>query len=325
MPLTGCVPHAFPFRTLLTAAEVRPGVPAQDFIAVDANGDGDTDDAGDVPGLNLPFCTLSTLTLSEATLAPTFAPGTTTYTAESTGTSTTVTVTQNESSDRLSIGKGATSYSAGDPIPLEVGSNLITIEVTPTDARPAQADLHRRRIPRGVGTDGPGGADRAVQQRGRVGLDGHVGWDTTQALGMWHGVTLDGDGRVMGLALAGNNLSGTVPASLSTLTKLTLLDLSYNGLSGAIPPGLRGLSQLTTLDLSANGLSGAIPPGLGDLGELNELYLHDNALSGAIPPELGNLSSLDALYLHDNALSGAIPPELGTSASWRNCPCGTTA
>ena len=119
----------------------------------------------------------------------------------------------------------------------------------------------------------------------------------------------------MGLALAGNNLSGTVPASLSTLTKLTLLDLSYNGLSGAIPPGLRGLSQLTTLDLSDNALSGAIPPELGDLSSLGALYLHDNALSGAIPPELGNLSSLDALYLHDNGLSGAIPPELGNLSS----------
>ena len=312
--LTGCVPHAFPFRTLLTAAEVRPGVPAQDFIAVDANGDGDTDDAGDVPGLNLPFCTLSTLTLSEATLAPTFAPGTTTYTAESTGTSTMVTVTQNESSDRLSIGKGATSYSAGDPIPLEVGSNLITIEVTPTDSR-----LLKQTYTVDVFRAGSAQTDREAlialyNSAGGSGWTASVGWDTTQALGMWHGVTVTG-GRVVGLALAGNNLSGTVPASLSTLTKLTSLDLSYNGLSGAIPPGLRGLSQLTTLDLSANGLSGAIPPELGDLSSLDELYLHDNELSGAIPPELGNLSSLDALYLHGNELSGAIPPELGNLSS----------
>ena len=313
--LTGCVPHAFPFRTLLTAAEVRPGVPAQDFIAVDANGDGDTDDAGDVPGLNLPFCTLSTLTLSEATLAPTFAPGTTTYTAESTGTSTTVTVTQNESSDRLSIGKGATSYSAGDPIPLDVGSNLITIEVTPTDSR-----LLKQTYTVDVFRAGSAVSDREAlialyNSAGGSGWTASDGWNTTQTLDMWRGVTLDADGRVMGLALAGNNLSGTVPGSLSTLTELTLLDLSYNGLSGAIPPGLRGLSQLTTLDLSANGLSGAIPPELGDLSSLDELYLHDNALSGAIPPELGNLSSLDELYLHGNELSGAIPPELGNLSS----------
>ena len=337
--LTGCVPHAFPFRTLLTAAEVRPGVPAQDFIAVDGNGDGDTDDAGDVPGLNLPFCTLSTLTLSGTTLAPTFAPGTTTYTAESTGTSTTVTVTQNESSDRLSIGKGATSYSAGDPIPLEVGSNLITIEVTPTDSR-----LLKQTYTVDVFRAGSVQTDREAlialyNSAGGSGWTASVGWDTTQALGMWHGVTLDGDGRVVGLALAGNNLSGTVPASLSTLTKLASLDLSGNQLRGAIPPRLRGLSELTTLDLSANqfsglipprlgdlalltsldlsanGLSGAIPPGLGGITGLTSLDLSANGLSGAIPPELGDLSSLDALYLHDNQLSGAIPPELGDLSS----------
>ena len=333
--LTGCVPHAFPFRTLLTAAEVRPGVPAQDFIAVDANGDGDTDDAGDVPGLNLPFCTLSTLTLSGTTLAPTFAPGTTTYTAESTGTSTTVTVTQNESSDRLSIGKGATSYSAGDPIPLEVGSNLITIEVTPTDSR-----LLKQTYTVDVFRAGSVQTDREAlialyNSAGGSGWTASVGWDTTQALGMWHGVTLDGDGRVVGLALAGNNLSGTVPASLSTLTELTSLDLSGNQLSGAIPPRLRGLSQLltldlsanqfsglipprlgdlallTSLDLSANRLSGAIPPGLGGITGLTSLDLSANGLSGAIPPGLGGLEFLEELYLNDNQLSGAIPPELG--------------
>ena len=304
--LTGCVPHVW--RALVA----RGG---SDFIAVDVNGDGDTDDEGDVPGLNLPFCMLSALTLSGLDLEPAFAFGTMTYTAESTATSTTVAATRYESSDRLSVRKGATSYSEGDTIPLDVGSTLLEIDVTPTDQR-----LLKQTHTVDVFRAGSAVSDREAlielyNSAGGSGWTASDGWNTTQTLDMWHGVTLDGDGRVMGLALAGNNLSGTVPASLSTLTKLTLLDLSGNQLSGAIPPRLRGLSELTTLDLSANGLSGAIPPGLGDLGELNELYLHDNALSGAIPPELGNLSSLDALYLHGNALSGAIPPELGNLSS----------
>ena len=311
--LTGCVPHVW--RDLLAVAESRPGVPAQDFIAVDANGDGDTDDAGDVPGLNLPFCMLSALTLSGLDLDPAFAFGTMTYTAASTAASTTVTATRYESSDRLSVRKGATSYSVGDAIPLDVGSTLIEIDVTPTDTR-----LLKQTHTVDVFRAGSAQTDREAllalyNSAGGSGWTASDGWDSAQTLDMWHGVTLDGDGRVVGLALAGNNLSGTVPASLSTLTKLTLLDLSYNGLSGAIPPGLRGLSQLTTLDLSTNGLSGAIPPELGDLSSLGALYLHENALSGAIPPELGNLSSLDALYLHDNGLSGAIPPELGNLSS----------
>ena len=121
----------------------------------------------------------------------------------------------------------------------------------------------------------------------------------------------------MGLALAGNNLSGTVPASLSTLTKLASLDLSGNQLSGAIPPRLRGLSELTTLDLSANRFSGLIPPRLGDLALLTSLDLSANGLSGAIPPGLGGLEFLEELSLTDNQLSGPIPPELGNLLALR--------
>ena len=310
--LTGCVPHVW---RALVADEGGSGVPGQDFIAVDVNGDGDTDDEGDVPGLNLPFCMLSALTLSGLNLDPAFAFGTMTYTVATTAASTTVTATRYESTDRLSVRKGATSYSVGDAIPLDVGSTLLTIEVTPTDSR-----LLKQTYTVDVFRAGSAQTDREAllalyNSAGGSGWTASDGWDSAQTLDTWHGVTLDGDGRVVGLALAGNNLSGTVPASLSTLTKLTLLDLSYNGLSGAIPPGLGGLSLLTTLDLSTNGLSGAIPPELGDLSSLDALYLHDNALSGAIPPELGNLSSLEELYLHDNGLSGAIPPELGNLSS----------
>ena len=43
-------------RYLLTAPEFDAGVPAHDFIGVDANNDGDYDDPGDTPGLGLPFC-----------------------------------------------------------------------------------------------------------------------------------------------------------------------------------------------------------------------------------------------------------------------------
>ena len=130
--LTGCVPHSL--RDLVDASSFTYGI-TQDFIAVDANEDGDTDDEGDVPGLNLPFCMLSGLTLSGLDLDPAFASGTMTYTAEGTGTSTTVTAIRYESSDQLSVRKGTTSYSEGDAIPLDVGSNVLEIEVTPTDQR----------------------------------------------------------------------------------------------------------------------------------------------------------------------------------------------
>ena len=67
-------------RYLVTASDFD-SLPAHDFIAVDANTDGDTTDDGDTPGLGLPFCTLGSLTLSGMTLDPAFASDTVVYTA----------------------------------------------------------------------------------------------------------------------------------------------------------------------------------------------------------------------------------------------------
>ena len=118
--LTGCVPNGL--RRLMTAID-RDRLPAQDFIAVDANGDGDTSDDGDTPGLGLPFCTLRSLTLSGVTLAPAFASDTVAYTASATHDvlSTSVTATLYNNSDTVAIMKGADTYMSGDPVPLNVG------------------------------------------------------------------------------------------------------------------------------------------------------------------------------------------------------------
>ena len=194
--LTGCVPHGL--RFLLAAEAVDRGIaghemaPAQDFIAVDANGDGDTDDEGDVPALNLPFCMLSALTLRDVTLDPVFAPGTAAYTTTNTVASTTVTATLNDPSDRVSIKKGATSYNIGDAVPLEVGSNLITIEVTPSDAR-----LLKQTYTVEVFGEGSEATDREAlialyDSTGGSGWTNNENWDdSAQELGMWFGVTTD--------------------------------------------------------------------------------------------------------------------------------------
>ena len=124
-------------RDLVTAPDVD-SLPAHDFIAVDANTDGDTDDDGDTPGLGLPFCTLSSLTLSGVTLEPVFASDTVTYTAaaDHAVTSPTITATPYDFDDTVSIMKGADTYTSGDSVPLAVGPNVITIEITPADGTP---------------------------------------------------------------------------------------------------------------------------------------------------------------------------------------------
>ena len=93
----------------------------------------------------------------------------------------------------------------------------------------------------------------------------NTNWLGENAIGTWHGVTTNSDGRVTELKLDLNGLSGSIPASLGTLGRLRKLVLELNQLSGSIPSELGDLANLRTLDLDNNLLSGALPPELGDL------------------------------------------------------------
>ena len=122
------------------------------------------------------------------------------------------------------------------------------------------------------------------------------GWLTTGAPCNWYGVRCWA-GRVGGLSLHSNQLSGAIPPALGNLANLQFLDLYSNQLSGAIPPELGNLASLQRLYLFSNRLTGAIPPELGNLTNLQGLALDSNQLSGAIPPALGHLANLQTLYL----------------------------
>jgi hypothetical protein len=68
------------------------------------------------------------------------------------------------------------------------------------------------------------------------------------------------DGDIIAIVLAENNLKGTIPSSLGSLTKLTYLGLSGNNLKGTIPSSLGSLTKLTYLYLPHNSLTGLVPP-----------------------------------------------------------------
>ncbi len=327
--LTGCVPHGL--RYLMDAANIPPGIPAHDFRAVDANGDGDTDHLDDTPGLKLPFCLLSALAFSDVTLDPAFAKGTTTYTASAASdlASTTVTATLNDEGDRLSIMKGTRAYTNEASVPLDVGPNEITIEVTPSDASLKQ--IYTVQVFRA----GTLASDRAAlmalyNSTGGPNWTTNTNWGTDALIDDWYGVRTN-SGRVSDIDLPTNNLSGTIPVELRSLTELLDLDLSGNRLRGNIPdlsgltelrdvnlsgnqlsgpiPALRGFDRLTTLVLSSNRLSGEIPASLGDLPELQHLYLNSNQLRGTIPEAL-NLIALRATRFAGNSLTGCVPDRL---------------
>lgn len=146
----------------------------------------------------------------------------------------------------------------------------------------------------------------------------------------WYGVTCEG-GRVTGLNLSNNMLTGTLPLDLGNLSALKILDLDQGiGLSGdgdlqlhtgwirgALPVTIGNLNNLEYLDLGGNFFKGSIPGNIGNLVKLRYLdisYTPEDAgfdpyglLTGVIPSELGNLLNLIHLDLHSQNLNGPIP------------------
>ena len=135
-------------------------------------------------------------------------------------------------------------------------------------------------------------------------------WLTSEPIDKWYGVDVDRTGRVSKLNLAGNELTGTIPASLGGLTSLVELDLGRNMLTGTIPASLGFLTELEKLNLGDNRLTGRISANLGNLANLQELWLNDNQLDRTIPPKLSDLTDLSEMHLSSNELTGCIPAGL---------------
>ena len=180
----------------------------------------------------------------------------------------------------------------------------------------------RDTIPRGHGHRGmPLSAARSWRPFSRrLGTDwtDSDNWLTRQPLGDWYGVAVDGQGRVIGLSLTFNGISGWIPRELGGLKHLEWLQLGgFSSIEGAIPAELGDLDNLRQLALFQTYLEGAIPPELGNLSNLQSLYLDANSLEGSIPAELGRLTNLLVLDLSDNRLSGTVPAELADLANLR--------
>ncbi|XP_019182719.1 PREDICTED: probably inactive leucine-rich repeat receptor-like protein kinase At2g25790 [Ipomoea nil] len=146
------------------------------------------------------------------------------------------------------------------------------------------------------------------------------------------------------LTARNNSIKGNIPASISGLFYLQVLDLSHNNLTGAVPaplfahPALQQLtlsynhytsveepdpnsfqsSQLIAADLTNNDLRGFLPGFLGLLPRLSSLSLENNKLSGIIPVQYAlkvlvpgdgttTSSQFERLLLGGNYLIGAIP------------------
>ncbi len=184
----------------------------------------------------------------------------------------------------------------------------------------------------GTGAECPALSDREILEvlydvTGGPNWTNNENWLSDAPLGDWHGVDVDGEGRVTSIELWANALAGFLPPELGGLSRLMNLGIggTYqtrgyrtvgNGVTGRIPPELGNLSELRSLSLHYNDLTGVIPPSFGNLANLRFLHLGTNPrLTGEIPPELGNLPNLRFLVIDYSDMTGPIPPALANLAN----------
>ena len=138
-------------------------------------------------------------------------------------------------------------------------------------------------------------------------------------------------GRVVGLHLQSNRLTGGIPRELGGLASLQWLPLNNNALSGAAPAELGRLSGLAGLLLNNNAeRAGALPPAQSPLSAL-ELFRYDGT-GLCVPGDASFRAWLDALRhrpaTQPRAADGARPPPPGRSiraARARSAPLSTSA
>lgn len=152
----------------------------------------------------------------------------------------------------------------------------------------------------------------------------------------WLGVTCNAtNGVVERIDIGDNNITGTIPNEIQSLSDLIYLNVSYNNISGTIPLNFfNSLIDLEWLDMQQNQLTGKIPERSVSISKsrLRMIDLGSNQFTGVFPFfknvesvrfGMNNLTSIDPLYMTDsqslkelrgfhNQLIGTLP------TAWRS-------
>ncbi|KAJ1419317.1 Leucine-rich repeat [Sesbania bispinosa] len=120
------------------------------------------------------------------------------------------------------------------------------------------------------------------------------------------------------LSLSNNSLHGNIPGSLCNASYLQVLDLSINNISGTIPSCLMTMTEtLGVLNLRMNNLKGPIPDSFPASCALRTLDLKKNKVNGQIPKSLANCLALEVLDLAKNQIIDGFPCLLKTISTLR--------
>ncbi|XP_019191512.1 PREDICTED: probable LRR receptor-like serine/threonine-protein kinase At4g36180 [Ipomoea nil] len=137
-------------------------------------------------------------------------------------------------------------------------------------------------------------------------------WNSISSPCDWPGISCNFNASVTRISLSGMSIPGSFPAStiICQLNNLVSINFSSNSLWGTIPANLSSCSKLETLDLSTNHLAGKIAGELFSMKTLRSLNLQHNMFSGEISTPMVAYS-LESLDLSSNHLNGSIPDDIG--------------
>ena len=129
-------------------------------------------------------------------------------------------------------------------------------------------------------------------------------WDAERPIDQWEGISVGcSPRRVIGIALPGRELAGTVPPELGRLSEMRTIDFG-NPDEFYLRDSLAVTRVFTEFP---NLLTGTLPKELADLPHLRALKLRNNYLSGPFPEELRGLEGLTTLELDGNNILDAEP------------------
>ncbi|MBO4536805.1 MAG: redoxin domain-containing protein, partial [Bacteroidales bacterium] len=123
------------------------------------------------------------------------------------------------------------------------------------------------------------------------------------------------------LSLQGNPLKQPIPASITRLKTLRMIEFWDCQLTGTIPTDIGNLEKLEYLEIGENPeLTGPIPASLGNLSEAKWINVSYCNLTGNIPVEITKLNKLDYPFdCWDNAkMTGAVPAEFAQWKYWND-------
>ncbi|XP_041002429.1 receptor protein kinase TMK1 [Juglans microcarpa x Juglans regia] len=138
-----------------------------------------------------------------------------------------------------------------------------------------------------------------------------LGWSDDKDPCQWNHVVCSEDKRVTRIQIGHQDLQGTLPPTLQNLAQLERLELQYNNISGPFP-SLSGLSSLQVLMLSYNRFSSIPSDFFVGMSSLVSLEIDNNPFSGwEIPESLRNASMLQNFSANSANITGTIPEFLG--------------